>query len=52
MPGSTIVVARNSRPWDAVSIAKIVSPILSDLALSAAAISAVTSRNDNYNYRY
>jgi protein involved in polysaccharide export with SLBB domain len=41
MPGSTIVVARDSKPWDAVAITKIVSPILADLATSMAAIAAV-----------
>jgi len=41
MPGSTIVVARDSKPWDAVSIAKVVTPILADLATSVAAVAAV-----------
>jgi len=41
IPGSTIVVARDPRPWDALQIAKIITPILADLATSAAAIAAI-----------
>jgi protein involved in polysaccharide export with SLBB domain len=42
MPGSTIVVSRDSRPFDAISITQIVTPILADLATSAAAIAAIS----------
>ncbi len=41
LPGSTIVVSRESRPLDGVNIAQIVTPILADLATSAAAIAAI-----------
>ncbi|MDC0075969.1 SLBB domain-containing protein [Gammaproteobacteria bacterium] len=41
IPGSTIVVSRDSRPWDALNIARILTPILADLAISTAAIAAV-----------
>ena len=43
MPGSTIVVSRDSKPWDAVSITQVITPILADLATSVAAISAVSN---------
>ena len=42
IPGSTIVVPRTSKAWDAISITKIVTPILADLATSAAAIAAIS----------
>jgi len=41
IPGTTIVVVRDSKPWDAISITQVISPILADLATSLAAISAV-----------
>ena len=41
IPGSTIVVSRDSRPWDTINMAKILTPILADLAVSAAAIAAI-----------
>ena len=43
LPGSTIVIPRNSRSFDSISIAKIVTPILADLATSAAAIAAISN---------
>ncbi len=42
MPGSTIVISRDSRPFDAISLTQIVTPILADLATSAAAIAAIS----------
>jgi len=42
LPGSTIVVSRATRPTDAVSITQIITPILADLATSAAAIAAIS----------
>ena len=42
MPGSTIVISRDSRPFDAISLTKIITPILADLATSAAAIAAIS----------
>lgn len=42
LPGSTIVVSRDSRPYDAISITQIITPILADLATSAAAIAAIS----------
>ena len=42
LPGSTIVVSRDSRPFDAINITQIITPILADLATSAAAIAAIS----------
>ena len=42
LPGSTVVVSRSTRPFDAISITKIITPILADLATSAAAIAAIS----------
>ena len=42
LPGSTIVVSRESRPLDGVGLARIITPILADLATSAAAIAAIS----------
>ena len=41
IPGSTIVISRDSRPFDIINITQIVTPILADLATSAAAIAAL-----------
>jgi len=43
LPGSTIVVPRDSRPFDAIKITTIITPILADLATSAAAIAAISN---------
>jgi polysaccharide export outer membrane protein len=43
LPGSTIVVPRDSRPFDAIKITQIITPILADLATSAAAIAAISN---------
>lgn len=45
LPGSTIVVSRNPDPYDWFKLTSIITPILSDLAISAASISAIS--NDN-----
>ncbi len=42
LPGSTIVISRDSRPFDAISLTQIITPILADLATSAAAIAAIS----------
>jgi protein involved in polysaccharide export with SLBB domain len=42
IPGSTIVVSRDPRPFDAINLTKIITPILADLATSAAAIAAIS----------
>lgn len=42
LPGSTIVVTRDSKPWDAIKLTQVVTPILADLATSAAAIAAIS----------
>ena len=42
LPGSTIVVPRNPRPLDGVKLTQIITPILADLATSAAAIAAIS----------
>jgi protein involved in polysaccharide export with SLBB domain len=43
LPGSTIVISRDSRPFDAVNLTQIITPILADLATSAAAIAAINN---------
>ena len=42
LPGSTIVVSRDARPFDAISLTQIITPVLADLATSAAAIAALS----------
>ncbi len=42
IPGSTIVVSRDPRPFDAINLTQIITPILADLATSAAAIAAIS----------
>ncbi len=42
LPGSTIVISRDSRPFDAINLTQIITPILADLATSAAAIAAIS----------
>ena len=42
LPGSTIVVSRDSNPFNVIEITRIVTPILADLATSAAAIAAIS----------
>ena len=42
LPGSTIVVTRDSKPWDALKLTEVITPILADLATSAAAIAAIS----------
>jgi hypothetical protein len=42
VPGTTIFVSRDSKPYDAIKITSIVTPILADLATSAAAIAAIS----------
>ena len=42
IPGSTIVVSRDPRPFDAINLTTIITPILADLATSAAAIAAIS----------
>lgn len=42
LPGTTIVVSRDTRPFDAIQLTQIVTPILADLATSAAAIAAIS----------
>ena len=42
LPGSTVVVTRDSKPWDAIRLTEVITPILADLATSAAAIAAIS----------
>ena len=42
LPGSTIVVPRDPRPLDGVGLTQIITPVLADLATSAAAIAAIS----------
>ena len=43
LPGSTIVISRNPDPFNWLRLTTIITPILSDLAVSAAAISAINN---------
>ena len=43
LPGSTIVISRDARPFDALSITRIVTPILADLAIAAAEVAAISN---------
>jgi protein involved in polysaccharide export with SLBB domain len=43
LPGSSIVISRDTRNFDTISLAKFVTPILADLATSAAAIAAISN---------
>ena len=45
LPGSTIVVSRNPDPFNWLRLASVITPILSDLAVSAAAIAAISDNN-------
>ena len=45
LPGSTIVVSRNPDPFDWLQLTSIITPVLSDLAISAAAIAAISDNN-------
>ena len=45
LPGSTIVVSRNPDPYNWFKLATVITPILSDLAVSAAAIAAISDNN-------
>ena len=42
MPGSTIIVPRDDRPLDGLSLVETVSPILASLSITAASIAAIT----------
>ena len=42
VPGSTIVIPRNPRPFDWLVLTRVVAPIFADLATSAAAIAAMS----------
>ena len=43
LPGSTVVVSRNPDPFDWLKLTSIITPVLSDLAVSAAAIGAINN---------
>ncbi len=43
LPGSTIVISRDPQPFDWLKLSGIITPILSDLALAAASISAISN---------
>ena len=45
IPGSTIVVSRNPDPFNWLNLTSIITPVLSDLAVSAAAIAAISNNN-------
>ena len=47
LPGSVIaVVSRNPDPYDWLKLTSVITPILSDLAVSAAAIAAISDNNN------
>jgi protein involved in polysaccharide export with SLBB domain len=41
LPGSTVFVSRDPRPFDAINLTQIITPILANLATSAAALAAI-----------
>ena len=41
LPGSTIVVSRNPDPFDTFKLFSVLTPVLADLAISAASIAAI-----------
>jgi len=43
LPGSTIVVSRNPDPYNWLKLTSVITPILSDLAISAASLSAISN---------
>ena len=43
LPGSTIVVSRNPDPFDWLKLTTLITPILSDLAVSAASLAAINN---------
>ena len=45
LPGSTIVVSRNPDPFNWLRLASVITPISSDLAVSAAAVAAISDNN-------
>ena len=45
LPGSTVVVSRDPNPFNWLNLTSIITPVLSDLALSAAAIAAISDNN-------
>ena len=45
LPGSTIVVSRNPDPFNWLNLTSVITPVLSDLAVSAAAIAAISNNN-------
>ena len=45
LPGSTIVVSRDPDPYNWLKLTSVITPILSDLAISAASISAISNNN-------
>jgi hypothetical protein len=45
LPGSTVVVSRNPNPFNWLGLTTLITPILSDLAVSAAAIAAISNNN-------
>ena len=42
LPGSTIVVPRDSRPLDGLALTEVLTPILANLSITAASISAIS----------
>lgn len=45
LPGSTIIVPRQARPLDSLALVETVTPILANLAVTAASIAAITDNN-------
>ena len=41
LPGSTVYVSRDPRPFDAINLTQIITPILANLATTAAALAAI-----------
>ncbi|MDA9916715.1 SLBB domain-containing protein [Gammaproteobacteria bacterium] len=45
LPGSTIIVPRQARPLDSLALVETVTPILANLAVTAASIAAISDNN-------
>ena len=50
LPGSTIIVPRDSRPLDGLALTEVLTPILANLSITAASISAISRDWKKINY--
>jgi hypothetical protein len=43
LPGSTIIVPRKARPLQGLALVEVITPILANLSITAASISAISN---------